>query len=414
MSSGQPIPLNMTGVKSVQWSAIFSMLAYPECSEVEINGPDNVFVKYKGKRMEMGVDIGKRIAWSDIDDFGRSMADVESHMVRYGQDYKDAFCIFEGGLRLQTNDDHKPIRARFHCLKPPVCEFPLVTIAKQSVELATLGSIVKSGSLSPEMAKFIKGLMAKRQTIVFSGGTGAGKTTFLNAISKFIDPTERVCVCEDAPELLFEHLRDTAYLMSYPKQPGKSADDQATLSWVTSQTARMRVDRIIIGETRGPEFSDFLTAANSGFDGSLTTLHANTPRMALDKMFNFTKRAPGNGTTPSTSINKDIANAVDYIIQLGRPRNKYRVLAIEEVTKTVGDDESAKIKTNPIYQYNQNIDGWERTSWPSDDDMREFLQDFIAKEEARRQAEASSRMNDLQQSSTTSSQNHHSSRFFRR
>jgi pilus assembly protein CpaF len=376
-SNDAPIKIDLRGVQYKQWQSIFSLLAYPGCSEVEINGPDLVFIKHRGKRLQVGIDTPNPIAWVDNSDFERTMSDVESHMVRYGQDFKDSFCIYEGGLRLKTLDGAPEIRARFHCLKPPVCEFPAVTIAKQSVELATLDSILKSGSLSLEMANFIKGLMAKRQTLVFSGGTGAGKTTFLNAVSKLIDPKERVIVCEDAPELLFDHIPDTVYLRSYPRQPGKSTDDQATLSWVVAQTARQRCDRIIIGETRGPEFSDFLTAANSGFDGSMTTLHANTPRMALDKMFNFSKRAPGNGSTPSSSINQDIANAVDYIIQLGRPGgSKYRVLAIEEVTKVVGDTEAAKIKTNPIFQYDKDADSWRRVGWPSDDTMREALNKF--------------------------------------
>ena len=376
MSNNKQVQIDLTGMKTTQWANIFSLLAYPSCSEILVAGPDNVWAKYDGKHMRLGSDIQANVAWADVADFERSMADVENHMVRYGSKYSDAFCIFEGGLRIKTLDGSPTIRARFHCLKPPVCEFPQVTIAKQSVELATLESIVKSGSMSTEMMQFISALMAARQTIVFSGGTGAGKTTFLSAASKLIDGRESICVCEDAPELLFSNLPLTRYLMAYPKQPGVSSDDQASLSWVVAQTARMRCDRIIVGETRGPEFADFLTAANSGFDGSMTTLHANTPRMALDKMFNFAKRAPGNGSTPPSSINKDIANAVDYVIQLGRPRNKYRVLAIEEITKVVGDSESATIKTQPIYQYDLQADSWKLMGWPSDDAFREFLNDY--------------------------------------
>jgi Flp pilus assembly CpaF family ATPase len=376
MSHDDPVKIDLSGMRSKQWSTIFSLLAFPGCSEIEVNDADNVWAKFNGKRMQVGPDIAGRIAWVDASDFERSMEDIESHMVRYGAKYRDAFCIYEGGLRIKTLDGSPTIRARFHCVKPPVCEFPQVTIAKQSIELATLDSIVKSGSLSKEMAEFVSALMAARQTIVFSGGTGAGKTTFLNAVAKLIDSRERICVCEDAPELQFKTIPNTSYLMAYPKQPGKSADDQASLSWVVAQTARMRCDRIIIGETRGPEFADFLTAANSGFDGSMTTLHANTPRMALDKMFNFAKRAPGNGTTPSASINQDIANAVDYIIQLGRPKNKYRVLAIEEVTKIVGDTEAAKIKTQPIYQYVPEADNWKRVGWPADDHLRNFVTEY--------------------------------------
>ena len=365
--------LDLTGVESVQWRTIFKTLATPGVSELYINGPDNVFYKYKGRHYRLATREGQTmVSWADAADFARTMRDVEPRMAKYGESYADAFCIFEGGLRLKNTDGSLVVAGRFHCLKPPVCDFPEITITKASTGLTTIDALVKSGSMTSQMGAFIKILMKHRQTLVFSGGTGAGKTTFLNACASLISPEERIAICEDAPELEWhDHLPNTVNIHSFPRQPGKKAEDQASLSWVVAQTTRMRIDRVIVGETRDASFADFLTAANSGFDGSMTTLHANAPRLALDKMFSFTKRAPGNASTPPSSINSDIAHAINYIIQLGRPRGRYRCLAIEEVSDIVSDSDSAKVKTNPIFQYNGDADSWRQVGYPEKDDIRE-------------------------------------------
>jgi len=368
------VDIDLTGVQSQQWRNIFLALADDNVSELEINGPESVWIMSHGRREALGATIGQRVAWADVSDFERTMADVESHTAHYGHKFADAFCVWEGGLRLKGRDGRLAVKARFHSVKPPVCDFPIVTIAKQSTELASIESICKSGSMTREMMEFIRLLVKTKQTIVFSGGTGAGKTTFMTACCNEMDPTERVGIYEDAPELdITRHVPNSFNMMSFPAAPGVDPNSQADLDWCVRQAQRQRVDRILVGECRGPEFASYIVAANSGFNGSMTTMHANTPRMALDKMASFLKRAPGNSATPMSSLNKDIAMSVDYIIQLGRPHKKYRTLAIEEVSNIVGDTDDAKIKTNPIYAYDAESDHWIRKGFPEDDALRENL-----------------------------------------
>lgn len=373
------VDIDLTGVRSTQWRNIFLALADDNVSELEVNGPDSVWIMTHGRRERLGATIGQPVAWADVTDFERTMGDVESHTAHYGHSFADAFCIWEGGLRLKGADGRLAVKARFHSVKPPVCDFPIVTIAKQSTSLTGLDTICKAGSMSVEMMQFIKVLIKTKQTIVFSGGTGAGKTTFMTACCNEMDPTERVGIYEDAPELdISAKIPNTFNMMSFPAAPGVDPNSQADLDWCVRQAQRQRVDRILIGESRGPEFQGFLTAANSGFNGSMTTMHANTPRMALDKMASFLKRAPGNASTPMSSINKDLAMSIDYIIQLGRPGKKYRTIAIEEISNIVGDTDSAKIKTNPIYAYNEATDSWERKGYPENDVLREAMNKIVA------------------------------------
>ena len=367
--------IQLTGHESPQWLEIFRALARPDVTELTINGKSNVYLTLSGHRrvplgarFKDGTKIGNHVHWEGIDDFEQSLVnDVTPMITRYGDSYEKSYCIYEGSLRLRDNNGDVVVKARFHCLKPPVCEFPAVTIAKQSTTLNTINSLIASGSINKVIAGIVQSIMRHRRTIVFSGGTGAGKTTFLQACAKLINKRERIIICEDTPELIFDTIPNTVNLMSYPKQPGKNENEQASLSWVVQQTARMRTDRIIIGETRGAEFADFITAANSGFDGSMTTLHANNPRMALNKMASFMKRAPGNAYTPMSVINSDISSAVNYIIQLGVYNNKYRLMQIDEVQISSANNTDSAIKTTPIIDYDEALDEWNFQGYPQDE-----------------------------------------------
>lgn len=371
--------LDLNNVKSQQWKIIFQTLNDPRVSEVEVNGPTDVFLTVNGQREPIGRTVGQPVAWGSITDFQNTMIDVENHTAHYGKSYKDAMCLWEGGLRLKDMAGRMKIKARFHCLKPPVCEFPLVTIAKQSTSITSLDAIQRSGSMSKEMMMFIQLLVKTKQTIVFSGGTGAGKTTFMSACCAEMDPVERVGIYEDAPELdIHESVPNSINVMSFPAGPGIEAKDQADLFWCVRQAQRQRVDRILIGETRDEAFQGFITAANSGFDGSMTTLHANDPRQALKKMAMFLKRAPGNDSAPMSAINNDIAMSVNYIIQLSRVTlhngtRAYRVISIEEISNIVGTDDAAQIKTQPIYQYVPEADNWKQENYPENDKLRAGL-----------------------------------------
>lgn len=174
-------------------------------------------------------------------------------------------------------------------------------------------------------------------------------TTMLEACTKLIDHNVRIGVAEDIPELVLNQPNVT-YLHSVPWRPGMNPNDEATLSWVVQQFQRMRTDRLIIGETRGAEFADFLTAANSGMEGSMTTIHANSPTRCLDKMTNFALKGAPN--LPTRAVNSDISSALDIIVQLIiTSEGQHRVASIYEVTDTVGNSEDAKITTQPLFTY---------------------------------------------------------------
>lgn len=379
------VNIQLTGHESPQWLEIFRALARPDVTELTINDRNRVYLTLSGHRrvplgarFKDGTTIGNHVQWNGIEDFEQSlMNDVAPRITRYGDPYDKSYCIYEGSLRLRDDQGKIIVKARFHCLKPPVCEFPAVTIAKQSTTLTTIDSLIESGSINQAIAEIVKTIMKNRRTIVFSGGTGAGKTTFLQACAKLISKRERIIICEDTPELIFDTIPNTVNLMSYPKQPGKNENEQASLSWVVQQTARMRTDRIIIGETRGAEFADFITAANSGFDGSMTTLHANNPRMALNKMASFMKRAPGNAYTPMSVINSDISSAVNYIIQLGVYNNKYRLMQIDEVQVSSANNTDAAIKTTPIIKYDKKLDEWNFEGYPTDEKVHNGILKII-------------------------------------
>lgn len=197
-------------------------------------------------------------------------------------------------------------------------------------------------------------------------------TTMLEACTKLIPNNVRIGVAEDTPELSLVQ-DNVTYLHSVPWRPGMNPNDEATLSWVVQQFQRMRTDRLIIGETRGKEFADFLTAANSGMEGSMTTIHANDPVRCLDKMTNFALK--GSDKQPVRTVNSDIANAVDLIIQLIiLPNGFHKVDAIQEITNTVGNGEDAKITTNPLYIYDRVNDCFLKENQMTDS-MRNHFQE---------------------------------------
>ena len=189
-------------------------------------------------------------------------------------------------------------------------------------------------------------------------------TTMLEALTKHIPLTTRIGVAEDTPELQLPQ-PNVSYLHSVPWAPGMDPNKVATLDWCVAQFNRMRTDLLIIGETRGKEFASFLTAANSGMEGCLTTIHANDPRGCLDKMTSFAIK--GSEGVPIRSVNKDIAHAVDLIVQLAiLPDGRHRMMSITEVTRTVSNDDSAQISTQELYTYDKTKDMFMKKNFPTD------------------------------------------------
>lgn len=324
---------------------ILDLLKKDSVSEIEYNGTDKLFYVSKGKRNFIPIFIS---------DWRKEIKELLKKVEDSNQEEETNYLI-EGTIRLtETNF------ARCHIVLPPISPVPLITIARKSVSLTNLDGLKSSGSMNIDMLNFLKAAIATNLTIVISGGTGSGKTTMLEAMTKEWGNHLRIGVVEDARELLLNQ-DNVFYLKSDVNTPGKDMNiSTANLAWCVKQLQRMRCDKIIIGETRGEEFADFIVAAGSGAEGSLTTLHANNSRQCLQKMNGFINRAY---QAPQSVINRSIADVVDVIVQIIRyPEGKYRVKEITLVTRTLSNDSAATITTSPIFEYDEINDTWKSNS----------------------------------------------------
>ena len=208
-----------------------------------------------------------------------------------------------------------------------------VTIRKFADKKLTTDDLISFGSMTKEMAEFLKEAVRSRQNILVSGGTGSGKTTLLNVLSQFIPEGERVITIEDSAELKLSH-KNLVRLEARPANiEGKG---RISIRDLVVNTLRMRPDRIIVGECRGPEALDMLQAMNTGHDGSLTTAHANNPRDALTRLENMVMMAGYD--LPSSAIREQIASAINLIVQQTRLSDGSRkVVKISEVTGREGN-----------------------------------------------------------------------------
>ena len=260
-------------------------------------------------------------------------------------------------------DDSSPIcdarlldGSRVNVIAPPLAiDGPALTIRKFKKDKLTLDQLVKFGAITPEGAEILKIIGRVRCNILISGGTGSGKTTLLNCMTNYIDADERVITCEDAAEL---QLQQPHVVRLETRPPNLEGTGQITMRDLVKNCLRMRPERIIVGEVRGPEAFDLLQAMNTGHDGSMGTLHANSPREALSRLESMITM--GGFSLPARTIREMIVSSVDVIIQAARLRDGSRrithiteVLGMEgEVVITqdlflfdiIGEDSSGKIK----------------------------------------------------------------------
>jgi pilus assembly protein CpaF len=288
------------------------LLADDSVTDVLVNGPDQVYVERHG-RLELTpykfrdnahvVNVAQRIAAS----VGRRV-DESSPMV----------------------DARLPDGSRVNVILPPLAiHGACIAIRKFSKRNITLHRMAQQGNMSVQMSNVLKLASTCRLNIIVSGGTGSGKTTLLNALSHFIGDGERVITIEDAAELQLQQ----PHVVSLETRP-ENAEGLGGIAQrdLIRNALRMRPDRIILGETRGPEAFDVLQAMNTGHDGSMTTIHANTPRDAITRLESMVMMA--NGNLPLMSIRRQIASAVHLIVQIERMRDGVR--RVTRITELVG------------------------------------------------------------------------------
>ena len=292
------------------------LLADPTISDIMVNGPLQTFIERKGK-----LEVAK-IQFRD-----------EEHLFQIAQRI-----VNRVGRRVdQTTplaDARLPDGSRVNVIIPPLSlRGTAISIRKFSEKPITLDMMKGFGSMSDKMATCLKIAGASRMNVVISGGTGSGKTTMLNALSKMIDPGERVITIEDAAEL---RLQQPHWLPLETRPPNLEGQGAITIRDLVINALRMRPDRIILGEIRGPECFDLLAAMNTGHDGSMATLHSNSPRECLARMENMVMMS--DIKVPKEAISRQIADSVDLIVQVKRLRDgSRRTTNITEVIGMEGD-----------------------------------------------------------------------------
>jgi len=312
----------------IGYGPITPMLRDPTVDEVMVNGPGRVFVERKGRLYETGARF--------FDD--RHLITIIQRVVEpLGRHVDEASPMVDARL---------PDGSRVNAIIPPLAlDGSSVTIRKFSKKKLTTDDLIAFGSMTPEIAFFLEEAVRARQNIVVSGGTGSGKTTLLNVLSQFIPHGERLVTIEDSAELKLSH-RNIVRLEARPANiegRGKVAIRDLVIN-----ALRMRPDRIVVGECRGPEALDMLQAMNTGHDGSLTTTHANTPRDALTRLENMVMMA--GYELPSAAIREQIASAVHLIVQQNRlPDGSRKIVQISEVTGREG----ATILLQDIFVFEQ-------------------------------------------------------------
>jgi pilus assembly protein CpaF len=227
-----------------------------------------------------------------------------------------------------------PDGSRVNVIAPPLAiDGAALTIRKFKKDKLTLQQLVKYNSISPEGAEVLRILGRVRANVLISGGTGSGKTTLLNILSNFIPPGERIITVEDAAELKLHH----EHLISLESRPPNAEGKGAVLIRdLVKNTLRMRPDRIVVGECRGAEALDMLQAMNTGHEGSMATIHANTPRDALTRLENMLSM--GAAGLPTKAMRQQISSAVGVVVQVSRLTDgRRKVVSISEITGMEGE-----------------------------------------------------------------------------
>ncbi len=306
------------------------LLARDDIADIMVNGADNVFIEVSGKVQRTPIRFRDNAQLMNI---------CQRIVSQVGRRVDESSPICDARLADGS---------RVNVIAPPLAlDGPTLTIRKFKRDKLTMKNLVEFGSVTPEGAKVLGVIGACRCNTLISGGTGSGKTTLLNCLTAYIDPSERVITCEDAAEL---QLQQPHVVRLETRPPNLEGSGKVTMGDLVKNCLRMRPERIIVGEVRGPEAFDLLQAMNTGHDGSMGTLHANSPREALSRLESMITM--GGFNLPSKTIKEMIVGSIDVIVQASRLRDGSRkIVKITEVVGMEGD----VIVTQDLFQF--EIDG---------------------------------------------------------
>jgi pilus assembly protein CpaF len=291
------------------------LFADPAVDEVMVNGPGDVWVE------RSGVLSRTSVAFQDESSLRHA---IERILAPLGRRVDEASPLCDARL---------PDGSRVNVVVPPLAlEGPVLTVRRFRRDGFSLDDLVKGGSLVQSLADFLRERVASRSSVLVSGGTGSGKTTLLNALSGAIPAGERIVTIEDAAEL---RLRQEHVVRLESRPPNVEGRGEVTIRRLVANALRMRPDRIVVGEVRGGEALDMLMALNTGHEGSLTTVHANSPEDALRRIETLALMA-GVGL-PHAAVREQVASAIGLVVHVARARDgSRRVESVAEVVRVVG------------------------------------------------------------------------------
>jgi pilus assembly protein CpaF len=292
------------------------LLARDDIADIMVNGSRNVYIEVNGKVEQTGIRFRDNQQLLNI---------CQRIVSQVGRRVDESSPICDARL---------PDGSRVNVIAPPLAiDGTALTIRKFKKDKLTLDQLVKFGAISPQGAEVLKIIGRVRCNVVISGGTGSGKTTLLNCLTNYVDRDERVITCEDSAEL---QLQQPHVVRLETRPPNLEGEGEVTMRDLVKNCLRMRPERIIVGEVRGPEVFDLLQAMNTGHDGSMGTIHSNSPRECLNRMESMI--AMGGYSLPQKTVREILVGSIDVIVQAARLRDgSRRITHITEVIGLEGD-----------------------------------------------------------------------------
>ena len=304
------------------------LLSDEEITEIMINGPDNIFIEKSGKVFKSKEKFSSE---EKLNDIIQSIVANSNKIVNESNPIVDT--RLEDGSRVNI------------VLKPAAVDYSILSIRKFPKEQMTMDRLRGYGAIADEQIEFLRKLVISGYNIFVSGGTGSGKTSFLNALAEFIPADERVITIEDSAELQLKNVSNLVRLEA--RNANLEGKNEITIRDLLKSSLRMRPDRIIVGECRGAEALEMLQAFNTGHDGSASTGHSNSCKDMLSRLETMVLMG---AEIPLIAIRQQIASGIDIIVQLGRLRDKSRKLL--EICEVIGIKEG-EIELNPLYRFRE-------------------------------------------------------------